>query len=148
MLLKEIYSPLGFMPVMPGGTGVKSPERSTLPPKYPPPPVTTAASVQGLLPPSGPFQTKDLYEKSSQFPPATSFHSAQPSLGTFAVSQASAGPPPPMFSPQTQSQMQQGLRKSPYVTPDFASLPSSQSQGLAGPPPMGPALAGGYRMGK
>uniref|UniRef100_A0A0B6ZDZ8 Uncharacterized protein n=1 Tax=Arion vulgaris TaxID=1028688 RepID=A0A0B6ZDZ8_9EUPU len=52
-----------------------------------------------------------------------------------------------MFSPESQEQMLPGFRKSPYVAPDFANLPPSQNQGSTGLPPMGPALAGGYRRG-
>lgn len=130
---------------MPGVDGGKS----ALPPKHPVPPPPMAA-VTGALGSAGSFQASGPYQTtaSSFQPPATGYLSPQPAFGGPPPSQAVAETPPLMFSPQTQSQVHPGFRKSPYVAPDFVGLPSSQSQGTAGPPPMGPAPPGGYRRGQ
>ncbi|KAI8789570.1 phospholipase DDHD2-like isoform X3 [Biomphalaria glabrata] len=136
LLLSEIYSPLGIRPVMPGTDNKKISKEASLPRQLPPP-----SSGMGTISSAAAYQTNTAsYQSSSNIPQAAvSFQSPQ-SYGAPPV-----GAPPPMFisqGPPLSGSI--GMRKSPYVAPDFNNLPSSQSSGPV-LPPMGPAIAGGYR---
>ncbi|CAL1526017.1 unnamed protein product, partial [Lymnaea stagnalis] len=151
LLLKEIYAPLGIRPTMPGAEGGKLSRESSLPPRQPPPP---PSGLTSFSPATNPYQTP---LSSNQAPP-TSFPSSNPGFlnpqsSPFGPSppavQQPVGPPPPLFSPQAQQpSFQSGVRRSPYVAPDFTNLPLNQAPVAPVLPPMGPALAGGYRKGQ
>lgn len=131
------------------GEDARSSRDPSLMPRPTPPPMAAVAGGPAPLPAGGPYAPVSHQIPPTYQLPGAGLQSPHVSFGT-PPSQPPAGPPPHMFSPQAQpqNQMQPGFRKSHYVAPDFSSLPSSQSQGSAGPPPMGPAIAGGYRRGQ
>ncbi|XP_005097689.1 phospholipase DDHD2 isoform X2 [Aplysia californica] len=154
LVLREIYSPLGIRPQMPGEDSGKSSRESSLPPRHPagpPPPSTPKAGLppapsafqtpphSSFQPPLMPFQNNGLQPGGPN--PGSAFHTPSP------MQPPPAGPPPTMFSPMgtPPTAGPGGMRKSPYVAPDFSNLPSNMGASPTGPPPMGPAAAGGYR---
>ncbi|GFO31585.1 sec23-interacting protein [Plakobranchus ocellatus] len=167
LMLKEIFMPLGIRPVMPGTSGSASarnlpPSReSSLPPRQlsgpPPPPMTGGHGTHAVqLPPS--LSSSSLPPVSAPLPVNMLPH--QPpapdvQASPFNPAMPLAGPPPPMFSPSTvpTGQLQPGMRRSPYVPPNFSNLPppnQSPNPGASAPPPppMGSVPIGGYRKAK
>lgn len=155
LLLKEIYSPLGFRPTMPGAEGGKSRDTS-LPPRHTPtlPLTNNYQAPTSLYQPAPAFSPSTSNIQSPQAvpfitPPTQSNYGPSPptqsSFGPPPPTQSNFGPPPPMFGSQGMSTyLSPGVRKSPYVPPDFSNLPTNQ-QAAPSLPPMGPAIAGGYR---
>lgn len=141
-MLKEIYMPMGIRPVMPGVQGgppnsLPPSRESSLPPKQvfgPPTTPLIAAYDKSVAQPSLSMSPVGALPQAPT-PPAAVFQSL--------TNTSMAGPPPPMFSPSAvpTGHMQPGARRSPYVPPDFSSLPQNQvntSSGAAPLPPMGP----------
>ena len=146
LLLREIYAPLGIRPRLPGEIS----REPSLPPRSAVGPPPTAGATPGP-PPTNSYQPPPSFQSpvaNYQHPPsvnntplATNFQSPSPM-------QHPAGPPPPMFAPTplgTPTSGTPGVRRSPYVPPDFSNLPNSQGNSPAGLPPTGPAPVGGYR---
>ena len=157
--------PMGIRPVMPGtpakfsNSNLPPSRESSLPPRQvsgPPPPAMTGGYPKHVAQPplamspgsSHPPVSSPPAAAFQPFAPASEFQPHNPNLPVSSM----AGPPP-MFSPSAvpAGHMQPGVRRSPYVPPDFSNLPSNPASlagGAAPPPPMGPALIGGYRKTK